>query len=156
MEQERSRSEKLEALGTLAGGAAHELATPLSTIAVVATEMAHELGRHAEDDELREDMNLIRAEVDHCHRILHRMTGRAGQLVAEPPHDIRVADFVERVLQEMHSADRIDLSLPESLDDTTVCVPPENLAQAMRAVLQNATRCQRSRRSRHASRRTTR
>ena len=70
VEQDRSRSEKLEALGTLAGGAAHELATPLSTIAVVAKEMAHHLGDRPIEDDLREDVSLIRTEVDHCRKIL--------------------------------------------------------------------------------------
>lgn len=37
------RSDRLAALATLAGGAAHELATPLSTIAVVADDLAHRL-----------------------------------------------------------------------------------------------------------------
>ena len=42
LEQERERRERrrhLEALGTLAAGAAHELGTPLSTIAIIAKEL---------------------------------------------------------------------------------------------------------------------
>ena len=58
--------------------------------------------------------------------------------MAEPAREVPVIDLVNAVLQEMHAVDRIDLSLPESLEQTTVCVPRENLAQAMRAVLQNA------------------
>jgi two-component system sensor histidine kinase RegB len=48
------RSEKLASLATLAAGAAHELATPLATIAVVAKELERELrtGSSAEDARL--------------------------------------------------------------------------------------------------------
>merc|ERR1712216_292176 len=78
VEREKSRSEKLEALGTLAGGAAHELATPLSTIAVISNEMSRHLGEQKET--LAEDVALIRTEVGHCQTILARMTGRARQI----------------------------------------------------------------------------
>ena len=40
-----ARSEQLASLATLAAGAAHELSTPLSTIAVVAKELERELAR---------------------------------------------------------------------------------------------------------------
>lgn len=45
--QRRADNERLESLATLAAGAAHELATPLSTIAVVARELELDLERRA-------------------------------------------------------------------------------------------------------------
>ena len=47
-------SKKLEALGTLAAGTAHELATPLSTIAVVARDV-----EKAFDDVLRKGLKVM-------------------------------------------------------------------------------------------------
>ena len=138
MEREHSRNEKLEALGTLAGGAAHELATPLSTIAVVAKEMAQHLGQLTEQHELREDVMLIRAEVEHCRSILQRMTGRAGQLMAEQMSRIPLPSLVDDLLKESHQAERVLVSLPESLRGAAVFAPREHLVQALRAVLQNA------------------
>ena len=59
-ESQRARSEKLEALGTLAAGAAHELATPLSTIAVVAREFEKQLSQADVSQDWLEDVGLIR------------------------------------------------------------------------------------------------
>jgi two-component system sensor histidine kinase RegB len=66
------RQHRLGSLATLAAGAAHELATPLGTIAVVARELVHRLG--ALDLREKEDAQLIRSEVDRCRSILLQMS----------------------------------------------------------------------------------
>jgi len=75
------RSEHLAALTTLAAGAAHELSTPLSTIAVAARELerrAKQLSRTLSPVQaLTDDARLIRTEVDRCQTILDGMSGRA-------------------------------------------------------------------------------
>jgi two-component system sensor histidine kinase RegB len=138
VERERSRSEKLEALGTLAGGAAHELATPLSTIAVVASEMTRMLQDVNVPESVREDAALIRAEVNHCQKILQRMTGQAGQWTAEQHVDVSLRDLLAATLDELAQPDRVELVVPEPLGGVTLSVPRESLAQALRGLLQNA------------------
>jgi two-component system sensor histidine kinase RegB len=64
-----AREQRLSALGGLAAAAAHELGTPLATIAVVAKEMA----RGAEGD-LKEDAELLIAQAERCREILRRLT----------------------------------------------------------------------------------
>ena len=61
----------MSALGALAAAAAHELGTPLSTIAVVTKEMMREV---EPDDPLREDVELLSSESDRCRSILARLT----------------------------------------------------------------------------------
>ncbi len=68
-----SRGEHLAALTTLAAGAAHELGTPLGTIALVAKEMELASRRGGDPAALAEDARLIRQEVDRCRSILDRM-----------------------------------------------------------------------------------
>lgn len=66
-----AREQQLSALGALAAAAAHELGSPLSTIAVVAKEMEREI---EPDDPLREDVELLAAESDRCRSILARLS----------------------------------------------------------------------------------
>jgi len=66
-----AREQRMSALGALAAAAAHELGTPLSTIAVVTKEMLREV---EPDDPLREDVELLSAESERCRTILARLT----------------------------------------------------------------------------------
>ncbi|HEY7758134.1 MAG TPA: ATP-binding protein [Burkholderiales bacterium] len=78
--EEALRNERIVALGTLAAGAAHELGTPLSTMAVLLREMAEELrddARHAGDIE------TLRRQVDACKDTITRLSAAAGQPRAE-------------------------------------------------------------------------
>ena len=66
-----AREQRMSALGALAAAAAHELGSPLSTIAVVTKEMMREVEA---DDPLREDVELLSAESDRCRTILARLS----------------------------------------------------------------------------------
>jgi two-component system, sensor histidine kinase RegB len=70
-----AREQRLTALGGLVAAAAHELGTPLATIKLASSELAREL---KDRDDLREDLDLIRAQTDRCRDIL-RSLGRAGK-----------------------------------------------------------------------------
>ena len=64
------REQHLSALDGLAAAAAHELGTPLATIALVANELASEM---APDDPHAEDVLLIRAQSQRCREILSKI-----------------------------------------------------------------------------------
>lgn len=65
------REKHLSALDGLAAAAAHELGTPLATIALVSKEMVHDL---PEDSPLREDATLLREQAERCRAILQTLT----------------------------------------------------------------------------------
>jgi two-component system sensor histidine kinase RegB len=64
-----SREQRLSALGALAAAAAHELGTPLSTIAVVARELASN-----QNPDVREDAELLLSQTARCRAILKRLS----------------------------------------------------------------------------------
>ncbi len=65
------REQHLSALDGLAAAAAHELGTPLATIALVSKEMVHTLPK---DSALQEDAQLLRSQAQRCREILQKLT----------------------------------------------------------------------------------
>lgn len=103
MREQATRTERLASLTTLAAGAAHELGTPLGTIAVAAKELERALERPAVADgaALRDDARLIRAEVERCRRILDQLASDAGDTTGEAPVEVPVARLVRDVLDSL-------------------------------------------------------
>jgi two-component system, sensor histidine kinase RegB len=66
-QQALAREQRLSAMGTIAAAAAHELGSPLGTIAVVSRELSRDL---PVDSPLSEDIALLRTETDRCRDIL--------------------------------------------------------------------------------------
>lgn len=90
------RDEQVLALGTFAAGAAHELGTPLSTIAVLTRELEHE---HAGNPQLNADLALLRTQVDNCKRIITELTAAAGQARSADAAPQNVGDFLHGVVE---------------------------------------------------------
>ncbi len=68
-----AREHQISALGGLAAAAAHELGTPLATIALVAKELRRALPK---DGAIAEDIQLMVSQVDRCRDILNRLSVR--------------------------------------------------------------------------------
>jgi two-component system sensor histidine kinase RegB len=78
--EEALRNERIVALATLAAGAAHELGTPLSTMAVLLSDLALDRPR---DTALQENLKTLRAQVDVCKQSITHMVAAAGEVRAE-------------------------------------------------------------------------
>ena len=70
------REKYISDLDGLAAAAAHELGTPLATIALVAKEMVNTLG---ETNPLREDALLLRGQADRCRDILQKLSSLSSE-----------------------------------------------------------------------------
>jgi two-component system sensor histidine kinase RegB len=136
----KARSERIEALGTLAAGAAHELSSPLSTIAVVARELERELQVPGELEHAATDARLIRSEVARCRAILDQMSAEAGESAGESPQSLTVEDLVDSVLENVGEADRarVRVRIGAELAAVRLLQPRRALAQALRGLIQNA------------------
>lgn len=73
------RDERVIAMGTLAAGAAHELGTPLGTMALIAGELAHDFADNAAlPASARDDIALLRQQIGVCKEIITGLSRRAG------------------------------------------------------------------------------
>ncbi|MEM1347238.1 MAG: ATP-binding protein [Myxococcota bacterium] len=141
LEDARRRQERLASLATLAAGAAHELATPLSTIAVSAKELERELERaRAVDDDLVADARLIRQEVARCRGILDHLAQDAGQSVGEAHELLGAEELVDEVLGELDAAQRgrIAVGVSDHARGAHVRAPRHALGAAIRGLVRNA------------------
>jgi len=138
LERQRIRGEKLEALGTLAAGAAHELSTPLGTIAVVVGELQHELTRCVDDPNLLEDVALIRAELDRCRGILNHMSAQAGEGSVDKKIDLTGQQLFQDLLKGLPDTSRVVNSLTPAAARCVVHVEPYVTNQALRGMIKNA------------------
>jgi two-component system sensor histidine kinase RegB len=91
------RNEQIIALGTLAAGAAHELGTPLATMAVVTGELQKE---HPENSEFQNDIRILRDQIMHCKRTLTQLLADVGQARAEDASGQAVDHFLQQVLDK--------------------------------------------------------
>lgn len=137
-EIQQARSEKLEALGTLAAGAAHELSTPLATIAVVAKEVQRELEKHDIAPDIKSDISLIRGELDRCRTILDQMSTDAGQATGEPIVTVSGETLLKEVVERVETHQRSRVRVTPSPHPVEIQAPLHLLAQAIRGLIKNA------------------
>jgi len=131
-----ARSQRLAALATLAAGTAHELGSPLATIAVASKELERALARAGASDALREETRLIRSEVDRCRGILEQMSAEAGQSPMEAPARLEAAVLLEAVRRDLPADQHARV---EAVDGAHVLhAPARALRRALASLVRNA------------------
>ena len=93
------RDERVIALGTLAASAAHDMGTPLGTIAIVAHELEQEYPSHRYPD-LFEKMLIMQQQINRCKEALSVMSASAGEMRAESGGVILLTDYIDDVINQ--------------------------------------------------------
>lgn len=138
MQIELAKRDRLASLATLSAGAAHELNTPLGTIAVVARELELFATNTARNEAIAEDSRLIRTEVDRCREILWRMSVQGAQPAAHASERVEASELLADVCREIQQPGRLGVEVAVSSTPLSLTVPRRAVAQALIALTRNA------------------
>ncbi|MFO1247172.1 MAG: ActS/PrrB/RegB family redox-sensitive histidine kinase [Alphaproteobacteria bacterium] len=113
-----SREHRLAALGALATAAAHELGTPLGTIAVVARELERSLPANSTDVE---DVKLLREQAERCRTIIARLANPEEAMLGATAR-LPLGPFLEDVAGG-HRGDDIEIKVTITPPSAESAVP---------------------------------
>lgn len=139
MRDRAARNERLASLAALAAGAAHELGTPLATIAVAARELERSIRSLPEPAArgLLEDAALIRSELDRCRAILGHMASEVGQTPGEAPAEFAACELLADVVAALPVPQRVRVRTSAG-EGARLRAPRGALLQVVQNLLRNA------------------
>ncbi|NOQ47172.1 MAG: hypothetical protein GQ559_10970 [Desulfobulbaceae bacterium] len=138
-EKYKIKSEKLEALATFAAGATHEFATPLSTIAIASGEILHDLKENnTTEEELYEDILLIREQVNKCKDILYQMAADAGEHMGEEVVSISTEKLIDDALVLFDKTTSKQVEVDNQVAGRVITMPVRSLRRVLRGILKNS------------------
>lgn len=115
--EQQLQNERIVALGTQAASAAHEIGTPLATIAVIAGELRHEMHKHPALMAFHDDVAAIETQIAACKNSLDRLGQHASAAAASNALAVSLDSWLARFIEGWrlrHPGARLDLSLPRS------------------------------------------
>jgi len=141
-----ARQQRLSALGALAAAAAHELGSPLATIAVVAKELSREI---PDSSPHTEDVELLLSQSDRCRQILAGLTQTPETGGGEPFERQRLSHLTE-IAAEPYRGGPVEIVIVSGAEDEVpgdepvIARSPEILS-GLGTLIQNAVQFARSR-----------
>ncbi|MCB0308468.1 MAG: HAMP domain-containing histidine kinase [Bdellovibrionales bacterium] len=140
--EQTRRRDKILSLGTFATGAAHELSTPLSTIALIAKEL--EIKLKNESSRIKADIQAIQKETSRCKTILFNLSAYSGQQQGEALTKITLEKLTQDIIAPYQSDLLADLPtnllvhIPSDQKHLELTTPLEAVRMCLRNIVQNA------------------
>lgn len=131
------QQERFAGLANLAAGVAHELATPLATIAVASQELEQSLRQQSGEMEGAEDASLIRGEVARCRSIIDRLSPYSDGDTGGESRAVSVEEVIHRLKTSLTESivKRLDI---DRQTEASVWISPLVLQQTLGALAKNA------------------
>jgi len=137
--QRELRDQQMITLGTLAAGTAHELGTPLASLAIITGELTDGYDP-VEHPELFENQKILRDQIKRCKKILAVLSDSAGDSRADSGHSMELGEFLLLIMQQWQA------QYPEASAITRFKLPDQKvrllydriISQALLNLLNNA------------------
>lgn len=134
------RDERVVSLGTLAASAAHDMGTPLGTIAILAHEMTEDFPEHRYP-ELHHKMVIMQQQVARCKQALSVMSASAGEMRAESGKVMLVTEYIDEVLNQWRThkpATKLKLQIESTVDTQARIIAERTVTHSLINILNNA------------------
>jgi len=134
------RDERVVALGTLAASAAHDMGTPLGTIAIVAHELENEYPQHRLPD-LHEKTQIIQQQIQRCKAALSVMSASAGELRAESGRVVSVVEYLDDIIKQWRTHKpgvKLSFFVAQPVDEEAKVIAERTLTHSIINILNNA------------------
>ncbi len=142
MREAALRDQQIIELGTLAAGTAHELNTPLSTLAI----LVEELDEVATDPQQKAQLRVMMEEIETINERLNRIAGRVGAERSEGARQVKLKAFLEDLVHhwsDLHPEIALQVSYSMPREDAVIAAEA-TIEQAIRNVLDNAAHATRA------------
>ncbi|MEQ1485283.1 ATP-binding protein [Methyloglobulus sp.] len=134
------RDERVVALGTLAASAAHDMGTPLGTIAIIVHELIQD-NPVQPFPEFIEKMEILKNQVNRCKEALSLMSASAGEMRAESGNIMLLIDYIDNVLYQWRThkpTAKLQFFIDPGVDVDAVIIAERTLTHALINILNNA------------------
>lgn len=136
LEQQLVRSQKMESIGTLAAGIAHEVGNPLTSI----SSLVQVIQRTTADDFAKEKLELIKNQINRIARIIRDLVdfSRPSAYVVKPTDVNKLVREALNIVQYGKKVKDISFSLELTETIPTLVVVPDQLSQVFINIFMNA------------------
>ncbi len=138
MRQQAAEQDHIMRMGLLASGAAHELGTPLASLAVILGDWRR-MPPLMDDPQLAQDIAEMQAEVERCKAIVTRILLSAGEARGEAPAVTSVNGFLDDLVADWRATRGSDALVYHNwFGDDLPIVSDTALKQVIGTILDNA------------------
>ncbi|MBY4948285.1 sensor histidine kinase [Cupriavidus respiraculi] len=138
LRQRAAEEEHIVRMGLLASGAAHELGTPLSTLAVIMADWRR-MKPFTSDPELMQEIGEMQAQVQRCKSIVSGILMSAGEARGEAPMQTTVHTFLDDLVTEWRATRPVnEFSYENRFGQDLAIISDSAIKQMVHNVLDNA------------------
>lgn len=129
---------RYQSLATLSAGVAHELGSPLGTIAVASKDLIRDLERSGAPPHVQEDAKLIRSEVDRCRMILKRLDLDSTKATGEALQQCTIGDLMGRLEDHLPASILERMVVSDHTGGRAVTTSVQAILQSLVVLIENA------------------